>query len=310
MSEFKYDREKYKNYARRMAKQYNLPEHLFLGQLEQESNWNPKAKSHAGAVGIGQFMPNIHKVGSWKFKSKEDYFDPYKSIESAAMFMSNLKNKYNGNYMAALAHYNGGGRQGQLVMQGKQPNYSETAKYIQIIPQKAEKFVTPEQQQQTASVQPNPITQPVPVTPKEVIQQSQVRPPAPQPKTPVEPPQQQPAPVNPGNRNIMMERIKEYLNQQPVQQPKTPARPIPQIPPMDIPRMQPPVIPPVPQQPPQELPNRGQLLRDLGQGMQQFKLPTSQYQNVPNIQYRPSQSTMPQAQNAPISRAWQQRRGL
>lgn len=142
VQEFSLQKEKHKKFAREMAGKYNIPEDLFLGQLEQESNWNPKAVSSAGAKGIGQFMPNIHKLGSWKFRSKEDYLDPHKSIESAAMYMNSLNNQYEGNYMAALAHYNGGGRQGQLVAKGGTPNYSETAKYIQIIPQKAQKYQT------------------------------------------------------------------------------------------------------------------------------------------------------------------------
>lgn len=306
MSEFSYNKEKYKDYARKMAKQYNLPTHLFLGQLEQESNWNPKAKSHAGAVGIGQFMPNIHKVGSWKFKSKEDYFDPYKSIESAAMFMSNLKNKYNGNYMAALAHYNGGGRQGQLVAQGKQPSYSETAKYIQLIPQKAEKYNVEPQ----APVQQQPLPQQVPQTPEQVIQQSQVPKPVEQPKTQATPqPQQAPKPR--GDRNAMMQRIAEYLNQS-QQQPKTPARPQMPIPSPEplITRPMPQAMTPVPQQAPQQLPNRGQLFKDIGQSLQNFRLPTSQYQQIPNIQYRPSQGGMPQVQTPSMNKAWQQRRGI
>jgi len=140
MAKFNLEKEKYINYAKQMAQKYNLPEHLFLGQLEQESNWNPKAQSSAGAKGIGQFMPKWHPLGSWKFKKKEDYFDPYKSIESAAMYMQSLNKQYDGNYMAALAHYNGGYKQGQLVASGQTPAYSETANYIPLIQQKAQKY--------------------------------------------------------------------------------------------------------------------------------------------------------------------------
>lgn len=140
VEKFNFQKEQYIDFARQMAKKYNLPEDLFLGQLEQESNWNPKAVSHTGAKGIGQFQEQWHPVGTWKFKTKEDYFDPKKSIESSAMYMSSLKNQYKGNYMAALAHYNGGGRQGQLVASGKNPNVPETANYIPMIQKKAAKY--------------------------------------------------------------------------------------------------------------------------------------------------------------------------
>ncbi len=138
--DFSLEKEKHIRFARQMAKQYNLPEDLFLGQLDQESNWNPKAVSRTGAKGIGQFQAKWHPLGSWKFKKKEDYFDPQKSIESAAMYMSSLKKQYSGNYMAALAHYNGGTRQGQLVASGKDPEASETANYLPYIQEKAQKY--------------------------------------------------------------------------------------------------------------------------------------------------------------------------
>lgn len=142
MAEFNLKKEQYIDYAKQMAKKYNLPQDLFLGQLDQESNWNPKAVSRTGAKGIGQFQAQWHPVGTWKFKTKEDYFDPYKSIESAAMYMNSLKSQYNGNYMAALAHYNGGTEQGKLVAAGKNPTASETANYIPYIQEKAQKYTS------------------------------------------------------------------------------------------------------------------------------------------------------------------------
>lgn len=141
---FSFQKEQYKDYARQMAEKYNLPEDMFLAQLEQESNWDPKATSRTGAKGIGQFQEKWHPVGTWAFKKKEDYFDPKKSIESAAMYMNSLQNQYKGNYMAALAHYNGGTKQGQLVASGKSPNVGETANYIPLIEKRAEKYRRPD----------------------------------------------------------------------------------------------------------------------------------------------------------------------
>jgi len=36
----------------------NVPQAIFKQLIEQESSWNPRAKSNAGAMGLGQFMPD------------------------------------------------------------------------------------------------------------------------------------------------------------------------------------------------------------------------------------------------------------
>jgi hypothetical protein len=133
-------RQQYINYAIQQAQQYNLPVDLFLGQLEQESNWNPQAVSKTGAKGIGQFKEQWHPVGTWKFQNEQDYFDPYKSIESAAMYMNQLNGRFGNNYDAAIAAYNGGTQQGRLVQQGGAPDRAETANYIPRIHDRAKSY--------------------------------------------------------------------------------------------------------------------------------------------------------------------------
>ena len=43
---------KYISVVRAAARRHGIPEDLFLRLIQQESNWNPRAKSHAGAFGL------------------------------------------------------------------------------------------------------------------------------------------------------------------------------------------------------------------------------------------------------------------
>ncbi len=93
----------YVAYARKMAEKYALDPNIFVRQLNQESGFNPKAKSSAGAMGIGQLMPSTAKALGVK-----NPYDPYENMEAAARHMADLKKRY-GSIEFALAAYNGGG---------------------------------------------------------------------------------------------------------------------------------------------------------------------------------------------------------
>ncbi|TMD45283.1 MAG: lytic transglycosylase domain-containing protein, partial [Chloroflexi bacterium] len=68
----------------------------------QESGFNPKAVSPAGAVGIAQFLPGTAAglgVNPW---------DPIQALRGAAQLMASYARNYGGDYAKALAAYNGG----------------------------------------------------------------------------------------------------------------------------------------------------------------------------------------------------------
>jgi len=74
----------------------------FLKQIQQESGFNPKAKSPAGAIGIAQFMPGTAAgLGL-------DPWDPVASLKAAAQYMARLIKEYGGSEAKALAAYNAG----------------------------------------------------------------------------------------------------------------------------------------------------------------------------------------------------------
>lgn len=99
---------------------------LFERQIGVESSYNPKAVSKAGAMGYGQLMPNTAKM-----YGVTDPFDPHQNLNASARYMADLTKQYNGNYAAALAHYNGGTKAGKAVLAGYLPPQEETRNYLQ-----------------------------------------------------------------------------------------------------------------------------------------------------------------------------------
>lgn len=89
----------YRSRATFYAQKYGLDPRIFQRQIQQESGFNPKARSPAGALGIAQIVPKWHPG--------VDPMDPEAALDYAARWMSQLVHKY-GNYRDALSVYNSG----------------------------------------------------------------------------------------------------------------------------------------------------------------------------------------------------------
>ena len=122
-----------KDYARQAALKFGIDPDIFVRQIQQESGFNPNAKSPAGATGIAQFMPGTAAgVGL-------DPTDPYASLAAAAkMDADNLK-KYAGDWAKTLAAYNAG--PGNVDKYGGVPPFEETQRYVSTILQGAKDVV-------------------------------------------------------------------------------------------------------------------------------------------------------------------------
>jgi len=100
---------------------YNLPRGLLGRIAQQESSFDPNAKSSAGALGLMQFMPATAK---WM---EIDPFNPSQAIEGAAKYLKYLHKKFK-SWPLALAAYNWG--EGNLARKGIENAPSETKKYV------------------------------------------------------------------------------------------------------------------------------------------------------------------------------------
>jgi hypothetical protein len=98
---------------------------LLAAQLKQESGFDPRARSGAGAQGIAQFMP-----GTARAMGLRDPFDPEQAIPAQAKLMSQLLRRF-GSVQLALAAYNAG--EGNVAPCGCIPPFPETRHYVATI---------------------------------------------------------------------------------------------------------------------------------------------------------------------------------
>jgi soluble lytic murein transglycosylase-like protein len=106
----------------RAAQRWNVSAALLGAQLYAESNFNPFARSSAGAQGIAQFMP-----GTARAMGLRDPFDADASIDAQAHLMRDLLRRF-GAVPLALAAYNAG--PGAVAACGCVPPYPETRGYV------------------------------------------------------------------------------------------------------------------------------------------------------------------------------------
>lgn len=110
----------YVNLARQAALANGLDADIFQRQIQQESGFQPRIGSSAGAQGIAQIMPDTAR--GWGVNPN----DPAAALNAAAKHMAGYVKSY-GSYKNALVAYNAGpSRVGR-------PLYPETANYIKTI---------------------------------------------------------------------------------------------------------------------------------------------------------------------------------
>lgn len=106
---------KYPNFIRAHAANYDLPPELVAAVIEQESGFDERARSGAGAVGLMQVTPRTaqgiaDRTGGKRFHTR-DLLNPELNIRYGCWYLRHLRSKYDesGNDTdLALAAYNAG----------------------------------------------------------------------------------------------------------------------------------------------------------------------------------------------------------
>jgi len=110
--------------ARSAARAHGVPEDLFLRLVQQESNWNPTAQSHKGALGLAQLMPQTARLLG------VDPLVPTENLRGGAKYLAQQYRKF-GSWRLALAAYNAG--PDAVRKYGGVPPYKETQNYVRKI---------------------------------------------------------------------------------------------------------------------------------------------------------------------------------
>ena len=117
-------RQAYAGLIAQAAARHNLDPHLVHAVISAESAYNPRATSHAGAMGLMQLMPATAE----RFGVGNAY-DPAANIQGGTRYLRWLLNYFKGNINLALAGYNAG--EGAVVKYKYQiPPYKETQTYV------------------------------------------------------------------------------------------------------------------------------------------------------------------------------------
>jgi len=108
------------------AQKYGLDPALLKGLIRQESNFDPNAKSPAGAAGLTQLMP-----ATAAGLGVTNPLDPAQAIEGGAKYLAQQLEAFGGDVRKALAAYNAG--PGAVQRYGGVPPYAETQNYVRAV---------------------------------------------------------------------------------------------------------------------------------------------------------------------------------
>ena len=106
-----------------IAKRYDVEGPLVHSVIRAESNYNARAVSNKGAMGMMQLIPaTARRFGV------QNPFDPQQNVEGGVRYLRFLLNYYKDDYPKAIAAYNAG--EGAVDQYRGIPPYAETRNYV------------------------------------------------------------------------------------------------------------------------------------------------------------------------------------
>jgi len=113
----------YHNIIHEKASLYDLDPSLIKAVIKTESNWNSRAVSRKGAMGLMQLMP-----ATAIDMNVQNPYDPEENIEGGTKYLRYLLERFNGDLTLALAAYNAGPKTVEKF--GYVPPITETKHYV------------------------------------------------------------------------------------------------------------------------------------------------------------------------------------
>ena len=113
----------YEGLIRSASSRYNVDADLIRAVIKVESDFDSSARSHKGATGLMQLMPETGRL-----HNVEDLYDPSANIEGGVRHLKLLLGKYQGDVELSLAAYNAGIK--AVEKHGGIPPFAETRDYV------------------------------------------------------------------------------------------------------------------------------------------------------------------------------------
>jgi soluble lytic murein transglycosylase-like protein len=113
-------------YIDEAAARHHVDPNLVRALVKVESNFNPRAVSSKGAMGLMQLMPATARL----YDVRNPY-DPAQNVDAGVRHLKGLLENFKGDVSLSLAAYNAG--QGAVERNGGIPPYTETRNYVKRI---------------------------------------------------------------------------------------------------------------------------------------------------------------------------------
>jgi soluble lytic murein transglycosylase len=120
-----YSPQSFEDYIRQASDLYGIAFPLLKAIIKAESDFNPRAVSKKGAMGLMQIMPENIKA-----MNISNPFDPLENILGGARYFREMLDRFEGHLSLSLAAYNAGPKAVERY-NNQIPPYKETENYIE-----------------------------------------------------------------------------------------------------------------------------------------------------------------------------------